>query len=183
MNIKVWGILGAGFLSLAFIPSVSVLFTILGLIFTGIALNALSKNEKVFNYFLIASLLSFIATMLFYFKLIAVITSFVLGLFSNNPVVPIGFSILIYFTIYYVLQIVSAVYFKKSFYLLGEEYNNRYLKIAGNFLIAGAVLNIFAIGLIVSVIGWLLILIGFVTIEEIINAEIIEEEKFLENKN
>ncbi|WP_204266653.1 hypothetical protein, partial [Escherichia coli] len=54
---------------------------------------ALAMGSGVFNYFLIASLLSFIATMLFYFKLIAVITSFVLGLFSNNPVVPIGGSL------------------------------------------------------------------------------------------
>ena len=182
MNAKIWGILGAACLSLSFIPSLSVLFTIFGLVFIGISLNLLGANNKIFNYFLIASLLSFIASLLFYFKIIAIISSFMLGMLSNNPVVPIGFSILIYFTVYYVVQIISSVYFKKSFSLLAKEYNNGYFKLGGYFLIAGAVLNIFAIGLIITVIGWILVLIGFVTIEKIIDAEIVEEEKkLLEN--
>ena len=174
-----WGILGAAFLSFSFIPSLSVLFTILGLVFIGISLNLLGADNKIFNYFLIASLLLFIASLLFYFKIIAVISSFILGMFSNNPVIPIGISILIYFAIYYVMQVVSSVYFKKSFSMLGEEYNNKYLKISGNFLIAGAVLNIFAIGLIITVMGWLVVLIGFLILEDIIDAEIIEDNKLL----
>jgi len=181
------GIVGAALLSLSFIPSFSVFFTIAGLILIGFSLSFYSneiKNDTVLNYFLIASLLSFIASILFYFKIIAVITSFIFGIFSANPFVPITFSIVIYFTVYYIIQIMSSVYFKKSFALLGEAYNNKYLKIGGNFLVAGAVLNVFFIGLLIWVIGWLIILLGFVTIEEIVDAEIIEEEKkLLENKN
>ncbi|GAB6073573.1 DUF996 domain-containing protein [Nautilia lithotrophica] len=180
MTAKLWGIAGAAFLSLSFIPSISILFTIMGLICLGLGLSLLDES-KSFNYFLIASIITFISSMLFYFKIVAVMTSIVIGLFSNNPVVPIGFSIFIYFLVYYVLQIVGAMYFKNSFYVLGEKYNNKYLKTGGNFLIAGAVLNIFFIGLFLWVVGWLLIFLGFFTLEEIVEAEIIEEEKLLEN--
>ncbi|WP_456479853.1 DUF996 domain-containing protein [Nautilia sp.] len=180
MTAKLWGILGAGFLSLSFIPNVSVLFTIMGLICLGIGISLLSEN-KPFNYFLTASIITFISSVLFYFKIVAVMTSVIIGLFSNNPVVPIGLSILVYLLIYYVLQIAGAVYFKKSFYVLGEEYNNKYLKTGGNFLIVGAVLSMFFIGLLLWAMGWLLILLGFFTLEEIVEAEIIEEGKLLEN--
>jgi uncharacterized membrane protein len=163
-------------------PSVSLLFTIAGYIFLGVSLAFYSKeNEKIFNYFLIAAILSFIASVLFYFKLFAIFTSLILGMFSTNPVIPITLSVVFYFLIYYILLILSAVYFQKSFSLLSEMLNNRYFKLGGNFLIAGAVLNIFAIGLIITVIGWILVLIGFVTIEEIIDAEIVEEKKLLES--
>jgi len=181
LNAKIYGILGSAFLCMSFIPAVSILFTILGLIFLGISLNLYSKeNEKIFNYFLIASILAFVSSMLFYFKLVAVITSMILSLLSSNPIIPITLSIIIYFSVYYVLQIISAVYFKKSFYLLGELFNNKLLKTGGLFLVAGAVLNIFFIGLIVWTLGWLLIMLGFFTIEEIIDAEIIEDVKLIE---
>jgi uncharacterized membrane protein len=116
---------------------------------------------------------------LFYFKLFAVVSALLLSLFSSNPIIPVTLSVIIYFSLYYILGVVSAVYFQKSFALLGGILNNRYFKLGGNFLIAGAVLNIFAIGLIINVIGWILILFGFITVEEIIDAEIVEEEKKL----
>jgi uncharacterized membrane protein len=181
LNAKISGILGSAFLCMGFVPAVSILFTILGLIFLGISLNFYAKeNEKIFNFFLTAALLSFVASVLFYFKLIAIITSIFLSLFSSNPIIPITLSIVFYFLIYYVLQIAGAVYFRKSFYILGELFNNSYFKTGGGFLIAGAVLNLFFIGLIIWTLGWLLIMIGFITMEEIIDAEVIEDVKLIE---
>jgi len=184
MNIKILGILGAGFLTLSFIPTLSFLLMFLGLIFLGIAVNGLSvNNPKIFNNFLIASILQFIASVLFYFKLFAVIVAFFSSLFSNNPLIPLTFSLIAYFVIYYVLLIISAVYFKKSFDLIYEISSNNFFKLSGYFLVTGAVLNLFFIGLLVWIIGWVLVMIGFFTLYEntdIIEAEIIEEKKLLE---
>jgi uncharacterized membrane protein len=174
---KIWGITGAALLVFSFVPTFSVIFTISGLIFLGIAIISYDEEEVIFNNFLMASFLTFLASVLFYFKLVAVVTGLIFSLFSSNPLIPFGFSIVIYFLIYYILQILSAVYFKKSFFLLGVRHNNKFFKISGNFLIAGAVLNIFFIGLILWIIGWVLVLVGFLTVEEVIEAEVIEEEK------
>jgi uncharacterized membrane protein len=179
---KVWGIIGSVFLAFNFMPSLSPFFTIFGYVSLGIALAFYSEdNEKIFNYFLIGAMLSFIASVLFYFKLFAVLTSLIFSVFSSNPLIPITFSVVLYFGVYYIFLVLSAVYFQKSFSILSETTNNRYFKLGGNFLIAGAVLSIFAIGFIITVIGWILVLIGFVTLEEIVDAEIIEQEKLPKN--
>ena len=179
MNAKIYGIIGSAFMSMSVIPSVSILFNILGLIFLGIAIYSLNKDNE-FNYFLIASILAFVATVLFYFKIFAIISSVFLSIFSENPLVPIGFTVLIYFTIYYVLQIISAVFFKKSFSGIGVIYSNRFLQIGGVLLIIGTIFNIFVIGMLIYIIAWLVILLGFFTLEEIIDVEIVEEKKYLE---
>jgi len=175
---KYFGMLGGVFLSLSFIPSVSIVFTILGLIFLGVAINDLAKGTKGFSYFLIGAVLALIASLLFYFKLVAIIVSLLLGATTSEPVV-MGASILIYIAIYYVLSIASAVYYYKSFALISKKFNNSYFDYGGKFLVIGSVLNPFAVGLIISVVAWILIIIGFVTVEDIIEVEIIEEEEKL----
>ena len=184
MQSKIIGIIGSALITLAVLPSVSVIFLIIGFILIAIAI----KDTDAFGDFLIGAILNLLASFLFYFKLVAFIVSTFLAVFSQNPILPITFSILIYLLIYFVLNIISAVYFKKSFDKLSEIYKNNFFKYAGYFIVIGAILVIFAIGFIISEIGWFLVLLGFFTIvvdsnkvydTEVIDTEVVEEERKL----
>jgi len=184
---KITGLIGAGLLALSFIPAVSVLFTILGLVLVGAGVYMLD-SENAFNKFLLAGLFLFIANMLYYFKIVAVITTLMIALFHSTAGGPALFSMDLifgigaYFLVYYVLQIVSSVYMKNSFEMIAKRYDNRFMHLSGYFLVAGSVLNIFLIGMLVTIAGWVLVMLGFFTIEDIIDVEIIEEEKKLLEK-
>ncbi len=183
LKAKIYGIIGSALISLSILPSLSVFFMIVGLFLVGIAVYLYSKEDNIFNYFLLASVLSIVASVLFYYKIFAVIFSFFMSVFSpQNPIIPITTTIVIYFLVFYILNILSAIFFKKTFDALGNKYNNPYFKYSGYFLVIGAFLNIFIIGLIIYTLGWVGILLGFFTMEEIYNTEIIEPE-LLEEKN
>ena len=81
------------------------------------------------------------------------------------------------------LKVKLNVVILKGFDLIYEISSNNLFKLSGYFLVTGAVLNLFFIGLLVWIIGWVLVMIGFFTLYEntdIIEAEIIEEKKLLE---
>jgi uncharacterized membrane protein len=177
LKTKFFGIIGSALIALSILPSLSVFFMGLGLILVGIAVYQFSKdNPKIFNYYLTGSTLTIISSILFYYKIFAIIFSFFISIFSQNPVVPITATIIIYFLIYYLLSILSAVFLYKSFDLLSKTFNNNLFKYGGYFLVIGAVLNIFLIGMILYTLGWVIILLGFFVITEIYDTEVIEPE-------
>ena len=177
MKAKFFGIIGSALIALSILPSISVFFMGLGLILVGIAMFQYSKNnQKIFNYYLIGATLGVISSILFYYKIFAIIFSFFISVFSQNPIIPITSTIIIYFLIYYILSISSAVFLYKSFDLLSNINDNKLFKYGGYFLVIGAVLNIFVIGMIVYTLGWVMILFGFFVMTEVYEAEIIEAE-------
>ncbi|QCT94728.1 DUF996 domain-containing protein [Caminibacter mediatlanticus TB-2] len=188
MSNKILGIVGSALIMLSILPTVSVFFLLIGFVLISIAI----KDTNAFSDFIIGVVLNIIASFLFYFKLLAFIVSSLLAIFSQNPFIPLTFSMLIYLFIFYVLNIISAVYFKKSFDKLSVIYKNNFFKYAGYFIVIGAILVIFGIGMIISEIGWLLVLLGFFTIivenneiydSEIIDTEVVEEKKRLIKNN
>jgi uncharacterized membrane protein len=164
-QIKLFGIIGSALLSFGYLPGASIVLNILGYGFLGVSLYYL-KNEKAFSYFLIGSILSIIAVFLFYFKIFAIITSFIIAAFSNNPILPLSVSVAVYFLIYYVLSIVSSYFLYLSFFELYKKFKKESFKYSGMFLVLGSVLTIFAIGMIFQIIGWVVLMFAFFTLEE-----------------
>ncbi|WP_457560125.1 DUF996 domain-containing protein [Caminibacter sp.] len=180
---KLFGIIGAAVLCFGYIPSFSIYFSIIGYVLISVSLKYLNdiKSGKFFDTFLIASVLAIVATILFYFKIIAIITSIVVSIISNNPIVPFTLSIALYFIVYYVLIILSAYFFYKSFYEIYETFNNPFFRYGALLLVLGAVMTIFAIGFFIQVMGWFMVLLGFFTLQDVIDVDIVEEEKLLKN--
>jgi uncharacterized membrane protein len=184
-EIKIYGIIGASLMAFGILPQIGILFVVLGLLFLLLATYRYSKifdSPKVFDYFLIGTVLLIIANILFYLKIMAFLISFFIGLLSNNPIIPITFSLVIYMLVFYILNIAAMVNYSKSFKIIYSAHKNGFFRFAGGFLIWGSVLNILAIGLILQEIGWILAILGFFTLENIYEAEIIEPEK-IEKKN
>ena len=182
-KIKLFGVIGSAVLCFGYLPAFTIYLSIIGYVFIGISLHMLSKVKKgsFFENFLIASVLSVVSTFLFYFKIFAIITSIVISVLSNNPIVPLTLSIFVYFFIYFILMLLSSYFFFKSFYEIYTLFNNEFFRYAGLLLVLGAVLTIFGIGFLVQIIGWLLLLLGFLTLNDIIEVEIIQEK--IEEKN
>ncbi len=177
-KIKLFGIIGAGLLCFGYLPAFTVFFSIAGFVFLAIALNILNfyKKGKYFESFLTGAVMSVTATFLFYFKLFAIISSVIIAMISNNPVVPLTFSIIGYFLIYYILVIFSSYFFYRSFYEVYMNFGNQFFRYAGILMIIGAVLTIFGIGFVIEIIGWVILIFGFVTLKDEIIVEI-EVEK------
>jgi uncharacterized membrane protein len=166
-------------MTLSFLPTVGTFLSFLGYIFLGVALYRF--KDEIFSYFLVGAVLSFMAMLLLYFKLFAILMSLLLAFFSNNPLIPITLSVIVYILAYYILQILAAFYFKKSFTLLEEEINGRFFTTGGILVIVGAVLSPFLIGVVIWIVGWFVVLIGFLVQNEILEAEVIEQEKLPKN--
>jgi uncharacterized membrane protein len=184
-EIKTLGILGSIFTLLSFLPQAGIIFFIIGIIFLLIAIYKFSKlydDEKIFEKFILGTVVLFVATVLFYFKIAAIIMSLILGVFSANPIIPFTFTVLAYFAIYYFLNIYAMMCYSKTFETIYLKEKNSFFKYAGTLLVWGAVLNVLGIGFILQEIGWLLLLLGFLTLEKIYEGEIIEERE-LEKKD
>ncbi|WP_456488114.1 DUF996 domain-containing protein [Caminibacter pacificus] len=191
---QTWGIIGVILYLLSYIPNASVFFILIGSVILIYAFWLASKyfsNDEIFTKFLFGMIIQAIATFLFMFKIAAVIFAVLMGAFSANPVVPVLGTIAIYFAVYYVLNIFGAFLIKESLSKLKDSTDISLFEYSGVMIILGAVLKVIAIGFLVEIIGWLMLIVAFLSYKEpittqkdddIIDVEV-EEVKLIEEKN
>jgi uncharacterized membrane protein len=125
------------------------------------------KNDLIFNKFLIGMILQAIANFLLFMKIFTILFAIFISAFSTNPIIPITWTILTYFVVYYILNIVGAYFIKESFVLIKEATNISLFEYAGILIILGAVLKIIGVGFIIEIIGWVLFVIALFLIKDL----------------
>jgi len=195
-RIKILGIIGVVFYLLSYIPDVTYFFLIIGtsiLLFTFWDISKYYKEDGIFSKFLIGMVLQAVANFLFFAKIVAVLFALIIGVMSQNPIIPAFGSIAIYFGVYYILNVVGAYFIKESLVLLNQKSGVSVFSYSGVLIILGAVLKVIAVGYIVELIGWALLAFGFLILtpvqtqktksdDDVIDVEA-EEVKLIEEKN
>ena len=159
-NTKTFAGFGAIFILLSWVPYIGIGLYIIGLIFMSIALknlSALSPEKGILKKWLISiALIFFIAV------------SFILAIgsiaaFSNdfNQDTIAGSSLVVWFLIFIVIQIVVGILYKQIFSSIAEITGEALFKTAANTFFWGGILSVILIGSILFFIGWILVAIAF----------------------
>jgi len=168
-RLKLIGITGTVLYLLSYLPSLSYIFVVIGsvvLLYVFWEMSKMFKNDKIFMNFLLGTIFQMAAVGLMYFKLFAVFAAVFIGAFSNNPIIPITSTIVIYFIAYYIINIIGAYFIKESFVAIRQHTNVALFEYAGILIILGAVLKIIAVGFFIEIGGWILLIVAFLSLAE-----------------
>lgn len=169
---KFFGGIGAILSLLGFIPSVGVYLEIIGLILLLVAVSKLAKrfdNRDIYKRFLIGFIASVISAILIFVS-IGVLIIEVLGEFtgmaSESTLAKMGGSVMLMLVITYILSIVSAYNWRKSFNIISSYSNIGQFNTAGTLYFWGAITSIILIGLLLLLIGGIFLAVAFFNLPE-----------------
>lgn len=159
-------------------PSVSVYFGIIGLILLFVAISKMAKrfnNREIYNRFLVGFITSIISsiTSFFSFVLLAIgIIGEITGIESEAIATTMGVG-LIWLVITYILSIIGAYNWRKSFNIISSYTKVGQFNTAGSLYLWGALTYIILIGILLSLMGDIFLAIAFFNLSEI---EALEEK-------
>ncbi len=171
-------ILGAVPIILRATPNISVYLEIIGLILLFVAISKMSKrfnNREIYNRFLVGFIASIITsiTSFFSFGLLAIgILGEIIGMESRSTLSMMGVSLTL-FVITYILSIISAYNWRKSFNIISSYTKVGQFNTAGSLYFWGAITYIILIGILISFIGDIFLAVAFFNLSEI---EALEEK-------
>lgn len=145
------------------------ILSLIGIILVLIAMKGLAEyyNENgIFEnalYGLIFGIIGIVAAIVLFFGAIFA-GVFVWGAPPTFPIVTIVLVImsLVVMFIFFLLQ---AIFYRKSFTLLSEKTGEKIFDTAGLLLLIGAILTIIIVGLVLLLVAWILVTIGFFSIK------------------
>ncbi len=146
---------------LLFLPYVSILIAISGIIFSFIAMYKISQytqDKSIFKNFLIAFMISFFG------GTIALFAGIMLVAFLINGETVFLVGMVIGFVLLYIITVISGYFYNKAFSSTAELLKYNLFKIGGKFIFWGCVATIVFIGIIGIWVGWILIAIAFFTL-------------------
>lgn len=170
-NEKILGGLGSIFIILGFMPWIGWVLGIAGIVLLFIAMNKLSQvfsDKNIFNKFLTGFLIS----------IVGILIGAIMGIFSMLPLMMegprhsmslphFGFGLIFIFLIVYVLNIVGMYFYRQCFNLIKQYTEVNLFKLAGDFMLWGAVgVIVFGLGVIAILVGWILLAIAFFSLPE-----------------
>lgn len=176
---KLIGAIGAILTIFAFIPTIGLLFSIVGFILIALAVKTISdtvREEKIFKDYIVALALSVVSAIIL---LISGLTSLygLIGLFTRDS--RLGLSIwgwslglrgligLLLSIVAWVIFIIATYYMRSSFDEISNKLAQKHFKNAGLFLFIGAILLIvFGFGLLFILIGVIFEIIAFLSIPD-----------------
>jgi len=156
---KTLGGIGAILLAIPFL-------NLIGIILVLIAMKGMAEyyhDDDIFKNTLYGFIFGVVAVI----ALVAVIIMFVFGFATVAPVITpfAGFGlIIIAFIVLYVFSLISAIFYNKSLNNLSEKSNEQMFDTAGLILLIGAAIPVF--GEILKFIAWILVAVGFFSIEK-----------------
>lgn len=146
--------------------------SLIGIILVLIAMKGLAEyyNERgIFNNALYGFIFGIIGGIV---AIIIFITAFFVGISweTMNPsefMIPWTFigSLIIGWIALVTFLIIEAVFYRRSFTLLSKKSEEKTFDTAGLLLLIGAVLTIIVIGVIISIIAWILVAVGFFSLK------------------
>jgi len=154
------------------------IISIIGLVLVFVAVKEISQvlnNSQIKSDYLMSIILSIISFLVLMVGLVAFIftmTDFTMGDITSNPTDPfgaVGDSLaicVVVIIVFILLQIVSAIYFKKCFDAIGEGLNIEKFKTAGKLNLIGAFTMIILVGFFFFFIAQILLILAFFSIEE-----------------
>ena len=164
---KILGGLGYVFILLLLMPYVGWLLSLAGLVMAVIAINQISKalnTPDIFKNYIIAlivQILGVVIAVIFGFGIFVSVGAFS-GFKEEGFIAGLGVGLVIFLLVSYILGIASNFLFYKVFSTLGNRINVSLFKIGGLLLFIGAILVIaFGFGIILYLIAYILIAIGF----------------------
>ncbi|AEH51337.1 DUF996 domain-containing protein [Pseudothermotoga thermarum] len=143
------------------IPAAGWLLGLIGLILFLVAVNNIAKiveDQNVFTYFLIPTILWFVALVVISVTLMSSFGLIMMGRFFSAGASTIGGFIAVV-----VLGIISLVYRVKAYRLLAERLNVPIFNTAASLYKWGAILLIILVGMILMLVGDILAIVGFFT--------------------
>jgi len=159
---------GVGALLIA-IGSLFPILMLVGIILVLIAMKGLAEyynEEDIFTnalYGFIFGIIGIVAAIVLFFG--AIFTGvFVWGAPFTFPIVTLVLIIasLVVMFIFFVLQ---AIFYRKSFTILSQKSGEKLFDTAGLLLLIGAILTIIIVGLVLLLVAWILVTVGFFSIK------------------
>ncbi len=150
---------------LGLLPAVGWIFSFLGVILFLVGVYRISRianDERIFRYFLLPMILSFVALVVAFFGLMgAALSALTLDVFA------LGASFVVLLIVVLILLIVSLVSYVKAYRLLAEVTGVSIFNTVATLYKWGAILLVvFGIGAILMIVGSIIAVVGFFSIEE-----------------
>lgn len=141
---------------------------IVGIILVLIALKGLAEyyNENgIFQNALYGIIFYIIAVIVAAFVLIGAFLGGVFASPSMGSVLVFASGVIIAAVAMFIFYLLGALYFKRSFDIVSAKSGEKMFNTAGLLLLVGAILTIIFIGLLVMLVAWILVAVGFFSIK------------------
>lgn len=175
-NAKIIGGIGSILLLLAVIPDIEII-GLIGFVLLLIALNTMStifNDNRIFKNALISFILMVVGVGIsLVITIVAGVSLF--SIFGSSPfsLMDIGavqgnifLTAVLAILGFYIPLIFSAHYLKKTMYLLFDHTEIKLFKIGGLLYFIGTILLILVVGVLINVVAWVLIAVGFFTMPD-----------------
>ncbi|MCX7796642.1 MAG: DUF996 domain-containing protein [bacterium] len=169
---KFLGGIGAILYVLGFIPNIGIYLEIIGLILILVAISKLAKrfnNREIYSKFLIGFIAGVISAILIFISvgvLIIEILGEITGMASESTLSKMSGSFILMLIAVYVLSILSAYNWRKSFNIISSYTNIGQFNTAGNLLFWGAITSIILVGILIAFIGSIFLAVAFFNLPE-----------------
>lgn len=178
-NAKLMGGIGAilpliGLLFARRVYGFSTLLSVASIVLILLALKEISQKtmqEEIFSLYLTGFIIQVIGyVVLMFFALFGGLAAILsMGFSGFGAIRSLGVGLMLILLAFYVLNIISSYYIKKSFEKVSEATNNPNFRTAGLLLFLGAIfLILFGIGIIIYFVGIIFEIIGFFSLPDVL---------------
>ena len=161
------GIIGSLLYVFSFLPHIGFYFLIIGFISLFFAIKDISQ-KAVKNLF-IAFLINIFTYIIYIIWGIGTIGALFAYISNPNSYIALGslvIGILGVLGSMYILGIISSIFYKNALIELKNHTNIKYFEWAGYLILFGYLSMIFVVGIFIAIVGWLLVIYGFIMFQE-----------------